>query len=83
MKDRAKFREAASWSLKLVRYAVGVVGVLAIYVGLDALFESIAPEASGLGYGLRYLRYALVALWVTYIAPWIFLRVKLAKPKKR
>lgn len=35
-----------------------------------------------LGYLLRYIRYAAVALWATFGAPWLFLRWKLADPEK-
>jgi membrane-associated phospholipid phosphatase len=63
---------------RFVRYLVGLVGISLIYFGLSAIFphgEDIASQ------GLRYLRYALVGFWVTYLAPSIFLALRLADRK--
>jgi hypothetical protein len=30
---------------------------------------------------LRLLRYALLTLWVTYYAPWVFVKIKIAQAK--
>jgi membrane-associated phospholipid phosphatase len=66
--------KAPFWKLVL-RYLVGVVGVLVIRYGLKAIF----PEGETLvAYLLRYLRYTLIGLWVSGGAPWTFLRLKLA-----
>jgi membrane-associated phospholipid phosphatase len=63
-----------AWKLVL-RYLLGVAGVLAIRFGLGAIF----PEGETLlAWGLRYLRYALIGFWVTGGAPWIFIKLKLA-----
>jgi hypothetical protein len=32
-----------------------------------------------LGYILRYIRYAFVPFWTTFLAPWVFLKINLAK----
>ena len=64
---------------RVVRYLIGLVGVLAIYTVLGAVF----PGDEGLvALMLRYLRYALIGLWVAYAAPWLFLRLNLAKTGK-
>jgi membrane-associated phospholipid phosphatase len=60
----------------LARYLIGLVGVLVLWYGLGAIFprgESLVP------YLLRYLRYFLIGLWVSGLAPMIFIRLKLAK----
>jgi hypothetical protein len=31
-----------------------------------------------LAQSLRFVRYALVGLWVAYLAPWIFVKLRLA-----
>jgi hypothetical protein len=59
---------------------VGIVGVLAIYLALDVLFALLARDETPAGYLLRYIRYAVVTLWATFGAPWIFLKVRLAMP---
>ena len=57
------------------RYIIGVVGVLVIYIGLDLLF----PDGEDLvAFCFRYIRYALVGLWVSALAPLIFRRIRLA-----
>ena len=65
-----------AWQL-IVRYIIGLVGVIAIWDGLGGIFprgESILP------FILRYIRYALVGLWITGLAPLWFIQLKLAKP---
>jgi len=60
-------------------YVVGLIGVLIFWMGLGAIF----PDGNGwIPYGLRYLRYSLVGLWVAAGAPWVFMRLNLSeKPK--
>lgn len=63
---------------RLARFLVGCVGVFIIWYGLDTIFpdgETLVPLC------LRYLRYASVGLWMSYLAPIIFFRLKLARPK--
>jgi hypothetical protein len=37
------------------------------------------PSGEGfLPQSLRFVRYMLVGLWVAYLAPWVFVRLKLA-----
>ena len=52
--------------------------MLLIYLGLDILFALPAADETPLGYALRYVRYALVTFRVTFVASWIFLRLKWA-----
>ena len=61
---------------RVLRYLIGLIGVLAIYTLLGAIFPS--GEAP-IPYLLRYLRYALIGLWIAYLAPWLFIRLNLAK----
>jgi membrane-associated phospholipid phosphatase len=62
----------------LLRYVIGLVGVILFWYGLDQVFPG---NDDLLGYGLRYIRYALVGLWVSGAAPAVFIRLGLAKPK--
>jgi membrane-associated phospholipid phosphatase len=67
------------WKL-ILRYLVGVIGVLVFYLGLKVLFGAIAPEEEALfPYFLRYIRYTLVGAWVSAGAPWVFIKLKLAE----
>ena len=64
------------WWKQLLRLLVGIIGVLVIRYGLKAVFpegETLLPLA------LRYLRYALIGAWVAGAAPWLFIRLRLAK----
>ncbi len=57
-----------SWQ-KIVRYLVGIIGVFALYAGLGA----ILPRDLGvISMVLRYVRYMLVGLWVTWWSPALF-----------
>ena len=63
---------------RLVRFLVGVAGVFVIRYGLDMIFpdgETFVPLI------FRYLRYAFIGLWVAYLAPLCFFRLKIAHPK--
>ncbi len=67
------------WKLVL-RYLLGLAGVLVFYVGLDLLFGLLVPDGEALvPYLLRYIRYTLVGAWISCGAPWVFLRLKLAE----
>jgi membrane-associated phospholipid phosphatase len=61
---------------RAIRYVIGLIGVLILYMGLGAIF----PRGNGLiFYLLRYVRYVLVGWWVAGGAPWVFVRFKLAE----
>ena len=79
MKRYAAFQPAGRWGQKLARFALGIFGLLIIYLGLDLLFGLLAADESLLGYILRYLRYASLTLWAVFLAPWLFIRLRLAE----
>ncbi|MDO9303455.1 MAG: phosphatase PAP2 family protein [Anaerolineales bacterium] len=61
---------------RAIRYVIGLIGVLILYMGLGAIF----PRGDGfIFYLLRYIRYALLGWWVSGGAPWVFVRFKLAE----
>lgn len=64
---------------RIVRYLLGMVGLIALYLGLGALFPR-TPDL--LGYGFRFLRFALVGLWTVWLAPLLFIKLRLARPCK-
>jgi membrane-associated phospholipid phosphatase len=70
-----KFSAKGGLGARAARFALGLVGVLLIYFGL----RLILPSGEGLlPQSLRFVRYALVGLWVAYLAPWVFVRLRLA-----
>jgi len=61
---------------RAIRYVIGLIGVLILYLGLGAIF----PRGDGfIFYTLRFIRYGLIGWWVAGGAPWIFIRFKLAE----
>jgi len=77
--EYASFKMDGSALQKLGRYVLGIIGLFAIYLGLDVLFAEFAPDASLAGYILRYIRYTLVSIWAVFGAPWLFIKIGLAK----
>ena len=63
---------------RALRYLVGITGLLILYLGLGAVFPR-TPDL--LGYGLRFLRYTLIGLWAIWLAPLVFIKLGLAKPR--
>lgn len=60
----------------IVRFMIGIAGVLLIWQGLGMLFPR---NADMLSYGLRYVRYTLAGLWISGLAPLVFQRAKLSE----
>jgi membrane-associated phospholipid phosphatase len=82
MRQSARFQTSGTWGIRILRYLLGIIGVLLIYVGLDVVFGLISPDETALGYALRYIRYAAATFWMTWGAPSVFLRIKLAEAEK-
>jgi membrane-associated phospholipid phosphatase len=63
---------------RALRYVVGLIGVVILWMGLGQVFPDNADLVSFI---LRYARYVLVGFWVTAGAPWLFFRFKLANSR--
>lgn len=63
---------------RAARYLLGIVVAVAIWAGLGQVFPD---DPLWLALPLRLLRYTLLTLWVTYYAPWLFVKIKLAQAK--
>jgi membrane-associated phospholipid phosphatase len=75
LERKGGFEISGKWWQLVLRYLLGVAGVLAIRYGLKAIF----PEGDTLlAYALRYIRYALIGAWLTGGAPLVFIWAKLA-----
>ena len=61
---------------RAVRYLVGIVVTAVIFLGLRAVFPH---EPLWLALVLRFVRYLLTILWISYYAPAFFVWTKLAK----
>lgn len=73
--SRIRFRADGPLLQRVIRYVLGIVVALAIWGGLRAVFPT---EPEWVALPLRFLRYLLLLLWVTYFAPWVFVRLRLA-----
>jgi hypothetical protein len=60
--------EGPVWQ-RVLRYLVGISGVLILYLGLGSIFPD---NVDLLSYSLRFLRYFLIGLWISFGAPTIF-----------
>lgn len=75
MRLRGGWQAAGPAWKRVLRYLVGLIGVVLLWYGLGAVFprgESLLP------YVLRYVRYALLGFWVAGGAPEIFTKLKLS-----
>ena len=77
--SRGGYQVSGPMVKRVLRYIVGLIGVVILLYGLDKIF----PDGDTLiPYIFRYLRYSLVGFWILAGAPWLFFRIKLAeKPK--
>ena len=75
-RSRVRFRVDGSIWIRILRYLVGLIGVLILWRGLGLVFPD---EPLGLALPLRFLRYFLVSLWGIYYAPMVFTRLRLAE----
>lgn len=76
---RGGYHTSGSLGKRVLRYILGLVGVMIFWYGLGEIFprgETLVPLF------LRYIRYTLVGLWVTAGAPWLFFHFKLADQPK-
>ncbi len=73
--SRIRFQTQGTFWQHLGRIFLGYAGTLVLWAGLDAIFPG---EPAWLALPLRVLRYMAILLWVTYFAPWLFVRLGLA-----
>jgi membrane-associated phospholipid phosphatase len=69
-----RFVVNGTWWKRALRFILGAIGLLALWGGLRALFAGLEPF-----YLLRFIRYLFVGLWVTWGAPWLFVKFGLAE----
>jgi membrane-associated phospholipid phosphatase len=78
LSSRGGFSSQGIWWKRILRFLIGVVGVVILWMGLGVIipdFENL------LGYALYYTWYAVIGLWISALAPMLFLNLNLAKPK--
>lgn len=69
------FSTKGDWWKLVLRYVLGLAGVLILSRGLGSLF---IDTESFISYSIRYIRYALLGFWISGFAPWLFVKLKIA-----
>lgn len=68
------------WWRRVLRFLVGLILVGVFYVGLKAVFPTeVAPS---LALAWRAIRYGVVGVIGTFVAPWMFVKIALAEAKR-
>jgi hypothetical protein len=75
LKRSGGFNARGPWSKRLARLALGLIVLVILRFGLGALFPR-EPELAGAIF--RYARYVIMVLWATWLAPWVFVKLRLA-----
>ena len=75
-KDYLRFLTLGNFRQHLLKILIGLAGIIGISLGLDSIFLSTVPV-------LGFLRYALTSFWITFLAPFIFTRVRLCPQEKQ
>jgi membrane-associated phospholipid phosphatase len=83
MRQYARFQTSGKLMLRILRYLVGMMGLVLIYIGLQKVFGLVSSNETTLGYAFRYIRYSAVTFWTTFGAPLVFLKIKLADVETR
>jgi membrane-associated phospholipid phosphatase len=73
--SRIRFRSDGPVWKRVVRYALGI----AVALGIWSLRAVLPTEPEWAALPLRFLRYLLLLLWVTYFGPWVFVKLRLAE----
>jgi membrane-associated phospholipid phosphatase len=75
-KRRGEFDAAGAPAHRLLRYLVGSVGVFILWYGLGAI---LPRNDDGISYVLRYARYTLIGVWISALAPLLFVRLGISR----
>ena len=62
-----------------LRYVVGIVSILPLSLGLGTVARMLCDEPGLLEGSLRLVRYTLIGLWLGLGAPWLFVKLRLAR----
>jgi hypothetical protein len=65
---------------KIARFLIGLLVLVAIYLGGKLVFPG---EGESLYALFRFVRYGLMGFWISFGGPWLFLRIKLASARSR
>jgi membrane-associated phospholipid phosphatase len=72
------FEAEGSWNQRAIRFVLGAAILLAIHWGVNAAFSYVASDAV-----FRFFRYLVVGFWISFVSPWIFVKLGLAEKRNR
>ncbi len=75
------FRIDGVWWLRLIRFVVGVVVLVVVFLGFDIFFDMLAPDSYFVQQALRFVRYGMVGFTVSGLGPWVFQKTRLAETR--
>jgi membrane-associated phospholipid phosphatase len=68
------FEVGGSWRQRLLRFAIGAIVMIGLWLGLHFAFSGLEPARL-----LRFAQYALIGLWGAFGGPWVFMKLGLAE----
>ena len=71
------FETRGLWWQRMLRFIVGAVVMVGLWLGLKMAFSSLEPA-----FLFRFVRYGLMGLWGAWGAPWVFVRVGWAEAQQ-
>ncbi len=69
---RVLFDSGGVWWKQVLRFLLGVICLFIIHGGLKAAFSDLEPMML-----FRFIRYALIGLWLGVGGPWVFIKLRL------
>jgi hypothetical protein len=77
--NNLRFDAGGSFANKAKRYFLGIAGTAILYFGPKLVLGDSFASQEAL---IRFIRYGFIGLWVSYGAPWCFLRLNLVGLEK-
>jgi len=65
-----------NWLQRMISFLVGVIGIGIFYLGLKLI---LPLEGQSFYQLFRFFRYLLLGIWISFGAPWLFIRMGLAR----
>jgi membrane-associated phospholipid phosphatase len=72
MRRYCPYSASGFWWQRVLRAAIGMAGLLALYISLGLIAPEEGTVSESLYYTARFLRYGALGLWISLGAPWFF-----------
>jgi len=69
-----------NWLQRLISFLVGIIGIGILYLGLKLILPSEGQSFYQLS---RFFRYLLLGIWISFGAPWLFIRMGLTRQMEK